>query len=202
MREIWCLEDEKIERKILTGILAFFFLKIKWRERREFKGGERRDKMGQSGEATSPQAVGGAWTSRGQRAPLAVGPTVSLTAWAKWPHGHPLLSRAPSVLQPYLGHPNSDFKSVFRLQTVTLLRTTMTTQFWKMLEKSSRKMTMKTTQRMRTKSYVATSFGLETLWMSNRNDRNSIRYQIRTCSSPSTKIRKHTSTNTHTYANF
>ena len=41
---------------------------------------EREGIPGQLGEATSSQAMGGAWASRGQRAPLAVGPTASLTA--------------------------------------------------------------------------------------------------------------------------
>ena len=85
---------------------------------------EREDIPDQSQEATSPLAVGGAWASRGQRAPLAVGPT----ALAKWPHGPRPLSRAPSVLQPYLGHPNSDFESVFGLRNVTPSHTMKTTQ--------------------------------------------------------------------------
>ena len=103
---------------------------MNWREWRGFKRRREEAIFGQSKRATSaqPSPVGGAWASWGQRAPLAVGPTASLTAWAKWPHGHPLLSHTPSVLQPYLGHPNSDFESVFRLQTMTLLHMMMTTQ--------------------------------------------------------------------------
>ena len=39
------------------------------------------------------------------------------------------LSRAlPHVLQPYLGHPNSDFESVFKLQTVNPSHMTTTTK--------------------------------------------------------------------------
>ena len=52
--------------------------------------------MGQSGEATSPQAVGGTWASRGQRAPLAVGPTAFLTARPSGLTACTIFSRAPS----------------------------------------------------------------------------------------------------------
>ena len=69
-----------------------------------------------------------------------------------------LRSRSSAVFEP----PNSNFESVFRLRIVTPTRTTTTKKLCKKVEKSSRKMTTKTTQRMRTQSSVATSFGLET----------------------------------------
>ena len=63
------------------------------------KGGEREIlRVNQSVPCHLP--VGGVWATWEQRAPLAVGPTASLTAR---PCGHTrsrLLSRAPSVLQP------------------------------------------------------------------------------------------------------
>ena len=73
------------------------------------------------------------------------------------------VSRALSrFFGPYLGRPNSDFESVFGLQIVTPIRTTKTKKLCKNVEKSSRKTTSKTTQRMRMQSSIATSFGLET----------------------------------------
>ena len=67
------------------------------------------------------------------------------------------LSRSSAVF----GHPNSDFESVFGLRIMTSSRTTTTMKLWQMVENSSQKTTTNTTQRMRTKSSVATSFGLE-----------------------------------------
>ena len=56
------------------------------------------------------QPVGGVWATRGQRAPLAVGPTT----WATRGLLATFASRAlPHVLQPYLRHPNSDFEFIF-----------------------------------------------------------------------------------------
>ena len=84
--------------------------------------------MGQSRLATSPQLVGGAWATRGQRGSLAVGPTAPTRLG---PHGllATFASRAlPHVLQPYLGHPNTDFKYVFELRTMTPSRMAKTTQ--------------------------------------------------------------------------
>ena len=103
------------------------------------------------------------------------------------------LSRSSAVF----GHSNSEFESLFRLQTVTPSRTTKTMKLWQMVENSSRKMMTNTTQRMRTKSSVATSFGLETKWMSNRNDRDSIRNQLRSSTSPKHKKHIHTNTSSH-----
>ena len=82
---------------------------------------EREGKIDQSRVATSPQPVGGAWASPGQRVPLAVGPR---------PPSRPApTSRAlPRFFSPYLGHPNSDFESIFGLRTMTPSRTTKTTQ--------------------------------------------------------------------------
>ena len=168
---------------------------------REDIGGERRSKTGQWCEATSPPGRGGHVGHMGAESPLGRGAHGLPHDQAKWPHG--LSSRAlPRFFSPYLGHPNSDFESISGLRTVTLSRTTKTTQLWKTVEKSSQKTSMKSTQWMRTKSSVDTSFGLETTWMSNRNDRNLIRNHNRAYSSPNTKIRKHTNTKTHTYASF
>ena len=71
------------------------------------------------------------------------------------PHAH--LSRSSTVFGPS----NFDFESVFGLRIVNPSRTTTTKKLYKKVEKSSRKMTTKTTQRMRTQSSVATSFGLK-----------------------------------------
>ena len=54
MKKLWCLEDEKIWEKNLTGILQFFFLKMKWGEWREIKRRREKRKMGQSQVATTP----------------------------------------------------------------------------------------------------------------------------------------------------
>ena len=62
------------------------------REREDIRRREK-TKMANGVRPHHPLAVGGAWASRGQRAPLAVGPMASLMAWA-------VFSRAPSVLQP------------------------------------------------------------------------------------------------------
>ena len=103
-----------------------------------------------------------AWATRGQRD--------SVHVWLTWlsrgtqgghfgrtcPLAHP--TRSSTVFGP----PNSDFESVFGLRIVTPIRTTTTKKLCKNVEKSSRKTTSKTTQRMRMQSSIATSFGLET----------------------------------------
>ena len=103
-----------------------------------------------------------AWATRGQREAVHV--------WLTWltrgnmvghfgqscPLAHPM--RSSTVFGP----PNFDFESVFGLRIVTPIRTTMTKKLCKNVEKSSRKITSKTTQRMRMQSSIATSFGLET----------------------------------------
>ena len=85
-----------------------------------------------------------------------------------WPPCQGLLAvlsfaRTLCVLRPFsVGPPNSDFEPVFGLQIVTPIRTTKTKKLCKNVEKSSRKTTSKTTQRMRMQSSISTSFGLET----------------------------------------
>ena len=54
------MEDEKIERRRLTGKCNFFFLKNQMEREEGNKKKEREEIPGQSGEATSTQAVGGA----------------------------------------------------------------------------------------------------------------------------------------------
>ena len=93
------------------------------REREEI-GGERERISANHVVPCHPLAVGGAWPTREQRLLQAVGPTAS-------PCGpRPgLSSRAlPRFVGPYLGRPNSEFESVFRLRTVTLSCTTKTIQ--------------------------------------------------------------------------
>ena len=128
MKKLWCLEGEKIWEKKSDGITQSFLLENKMEGMEGNKKEEREGKMDQSRVATSPQPMGGAWATRGQRGSMAVGPTAPTRLG---PRGllATFASRAlPHVLQPYLGHPNSDFKSIFGLQTVTPSRTTMTTQ--------------------------------------------------------------------------
>ena len=79
------------------------------------------------------------------------------------PYGHFVSFAYPSRSSTVFGHPNSDFESVFGLRIVTPSRTTTTIQLRKMVEKSSRNPTMKSTQQMRTKSSIVNLFGLETL---------------------------------------
>ena len=142
---------------------------------REEIGGERRAKGANHVVPHHPLAMGGSWPTREQRVLQAMGLTASSTASPCGPRPG-LSSRAlPRFFGLYLGRPNSDFESVSRLRTVTLSRTTKIIQLWKKVEKSSRKSSMKSTQWKRTKSSIVNLFGLETLWMSNRNDRNSIR---------------------------
>ena len=202
MRKIWCFENLKTGENFLAGKHNFFFLIFQMEREREEIGGERRPSQPMVWGHITPWP----WGAHGPH-----GGRGSSRPWGPRPHQRPaqvasrpgLSSHAlPRFFNPYLGHPNSDFESVFGLETMTPSCTTMNTQLWKMVEKSSRKTSMKSTQRMRMKSSVATLFGLETTWMSNRNDRNSIRNHNRACSSPNTKIRKHTNTKTHTYASF
>ena len=103
-----------------------------------------------------------AWATRGQRD--------SVHVWLTWfscgtqgghfgrtcPLTHP--KRSSTVFGPL----NSDFESVFGLRIMTPIRTMTTKKLCKNVEKSSRKTTSKTTQRMRMQSSIATSFGLET----------------------------------------
>ena len=149
---------------------TLFLLEKEWREMERFKRNWRRGKIVQNLGGLQPAHVWSACATRGQRGALAV--------WHTWStRGHPLLGFWPSNLLAHLsrssavfGHPNSEFESVFGLWTVTPSCTTMTMKLWQMVENSSRKTTTNTTQRMRTKSSVATSFGLEIKCVSNRND--------------------------------
>ena len=128
MRKIWCFENLKMLERELTGFLKFFFLVFKMEREREEIGGEREAKGANHVVPCHPLAVGGAWPTREQRVLQAVGPTASSTASPSGPRPG-LSSRVlPRFFGPYLGRPNSDFKSVFGLQTVTLSRTTKTIQ--------------------------------------------------------------------------
>ena len=123
---------------------------------------------------STPWGARGAHGSRGLPCPW--GPRPPSRAGQVATRGLPTSRALPRFVAPYLEHPTSDFEFVFGLRTVTPSRTTTTTQLWKMVERSSRNLTMKSTQQMRTKSSIVNLFGLETLWMSNRNDRNTIRH--------------------------
>src|SRR5579862_1696542 len=101
-----------------------------------------------------------AWATRGQMDSVHVWLTWltrghhAMAFWPFLPHTHP--TRSSTVFGP----PNSDFESVFRLRIVTPIHTTTTKKLCKNVEKSSRKITSKTTQRMRMQISIATSFGL------------------------------------------
>ena len=135
-------------------------------------GGEREDFLANQKRPPQPRPMWGTWATWDQRGPLAVGPTAHTRLGQAWPLGLACSPTHPHILQPYLGHPNSNFESIFGLQTVTPSRTMMTKNLWQKVDKSSWKMMMKSTQRIRTQNSLAKSFGLETLWMSNRNDQN------------------------------
>ena len=162
MRKLWYLEVEKIWEKIIDGISQSFFLKTNGGNWRDLKRMGRRAKLSKIKVTFQPSprvvSVCHTWPERGSGRVahvvhtwppcLAFGRANSLTH----------LSRSSAVFR----HPNSYFESVFRLWIVTPSRMMMTMKLWQMVENSSRKMTTNTTQRMRTKSSVATSFGLET----------------------------------------
>ena len=162
MRKLWCLEVEKIGEKILDGISNFSSWKTNGGNWRDLKG--RREghfcptKIGQ----TSQAHVWGACATRDQRAGWVVWHTASTRGGKAMAFGHLASPAHLSCSSAVFGHPNSDFESFFGLQIVTPSRTTKTMKLWQMVENSSRKMTTNTTQRMRTKSSVATSFGLKT----------------------------------------
>ena len=104
------------------------------------------------------------WTAcgtRGQRGGFHVRHMWLTRGHQAWPKGLACSSR---VLRPYSGlrTPISDFESIFGLQIMTPSHTTKTIKLCKNVEKSSRKMTTKTTQRMRTQSSIVTSFELVT----------------------------------------
>ena len=153
----------------------FFLLKMKWEGKGLFKG----KREGKAKWPKYPWLVPtcGPRGPHVDRGPLSTcGSRGAHVATMQGPFGRFVSRALPRFFGPYLGRPNSDFESVFGLRTVTPSRTTTTIQLWKMVEKSSRNPTMKSTQQMRTKSSIVNLFGLETLWMSNRNDRNSIRH--------------------------
>ena len=91
------------------GKMQFFLLE----NQMERDGGkikeEREEITDQSQEATSPLAVGGTWASRGQRAPLAMGPTARPSGLMACTN----FSRAPSVLQPVSGASELRFRIHF-----------------------------------------------------------------------------------------
>ena len=189
-------------RENSDGKNNFFFLKFQMEREREEIGGEWRQNRPMVWGHVTP-FLWGACGPHGGREPSWPGGPRPPTRPAQVASRPGLSSRVlPRFFSPYLGYPNSNLEFVFGLRTITLSRTRTTTQLWKTVEKSSQKTSMKSTQRMRTKSSVATSFGLETTWMSNRNDRNSRRNHNRAYSSPNTKIRIYTNTKTHTYASF
>ena len=84
----------------MTGKLAIFFLVFQMEREREEIGGERRAKPTNGVRPRHPLAMGGAWSTRGQRALKAVGPTATHTASPSGLTACAVLSRAPSVLQP------------------------------------------------------------------------------------------------------
>ena len=122
-------------------------------------------RRGKQNDQTTPCHVSHVWTAwatRGQRKSVHVWLTWLtrgqhvMAFWPFLPHAHP--TRSSTVFGP----PNFDFKSVFKLQIVTPICTTTTKKLYKKVEKSSQKTTTKSTQRMRTQSSIATSFGLVT----------------------------------------
>ena len=166
MKKLWCLEVEKNWRENLTGFSIFllsFFLKtnggkweyLKGRERRNFLANQRRPHQ------PSPR-VGrvGHMGPEGWSARVAHGLHTGWPRHGLWPCMP--LSRTSHNLRPYSGLRTLISNLFFGLWIMTPSCTTMTTKIWQKVENSSRKITTNTTQRMRTKSSVATSFGLET----------------------------------------
>ena len=160
MRKLWCFEIGKIGEKNLYGI-SLFLLENKW----EGMGFLKKGRRGKTKRPNCPLLVSHLWTAwatRGQRISVHVWLTWSSRGhhakafWPFLPHAHP--TRSLTVFGP----PNSDFESVFGLQIMTPSRTTKTTKLWQKVENSSQMTMTKTTQRIRTQSSVATSFGLET----------------------------------------
>ena len=119
MKKLWCLEDEKIWEKNLTGFFAIFLLEIKWREWRGFKKRREERIFGQSKRATSaqPSPVWGASATQGQTAPLAVEPTAPtrlgphVASWPPLPLTRSLMffSRILGIRTPIL-NPFSDYE--------------------------------------------------------------------------------------------
>ena len=130
MKKLWCLEGEKIWEKNSDGITHSLLLEneMEGMEGNQKEEREEKRKMGQSIVATSPQPMGGTWATRGQRASLAVGPTAPTRLGPRGLLATHSSRALPHVLQPYLGHPNSDFESIFGLRTMTLSHTMKTTQ--------------------------------------------------------------------------
>jgi hypothetical protein len=163
MRKLWCFEIEKIGEKNSDGISisSFFLLKMKWEGKGLFKG----KREGKTKDQTTPWLVPtcGPRGPHVDRGPLSTcGSRGAHVATMPRPFGRFVSFAHPSRSSTVFGHPNSDFESVFGLRIVTPIRTTTTKKLCKNVEKSSRKTTSKTTQRMRMQSSIATSFGLET----------------------------------------
>ena len=99
-RDMIKLRKQKCRRKLQNFVMCSSISSTKCGGKEmSLKGGEREIfRANESMPCHLP--MGGAWATREQRAPLAVGPTASHTSR---PCGHTcsrLLSRAPSVLQP------------------------------------------------------------------------------------------------------
>ena len=111
------------------GSVSISLIEMKWKEWREIKKEEREGKFWPTTMGHVSPALWGAHGPHGGREPLwPWGPRLTHGVGHTWPLGHLRPRALPHVLQPYLGHPNSDFESVFGLQTVTPSRTTPTTQ--------------------------------------------------------------------------
>ena len=163
MRKLWCLEVEKIGEKNIDGISQFFFLKTNGGNWRGLKRMGIRAFLSTKFEDQASLPTCGVRVPHGTRG--LVGPCgtrpLHVDAYAL-AFGHLASPAHLSRSSAIFGHLNSDFESIFGLRIMTPSNTTMTMKLWQMVENSSRKTTTNTTQRMRTKSSVATSFGLET----------------------------------------
>ena len=142
---------------------TIFLLGNKWRELERFKkNGKKGIFVHKIWSPGQPPHLWGTCATHGQRAGWAVWHTASTRGSQALAFGHQIspahLSRSSAVF----GHPNSDFESVFGLRIVTPSRTTMTMKLWQMVENSAQKTTTNTTQRMRTKRSIATTYELET----------------------------------------
>ena len=95
MKKLWCLEGEKIGRKILTGFYNFSSWKQNGGNGGNLKGGEREIFQANQRWPHHPPR-GGRVGHTGPEGSSGRGSHGSHTAWATWPFGHALLSRAPS----------------------------------------------------------------------------------------------------------
>ena len=103
MRQLWCLEVEKIGEKISYGISNFFFLKTNGGKRRYLKGRERRFPANKN-RPSQPRGRVGRVCHTGPEGWLARVAHGLHTGWPRlglWPRL--LLSRTSHVLRPYSG---------------------------------------------------------------------------------------------------